>query len=284
LPWPQFPPWAEVVDAATRIALPAGGLAFAIPLATRWIFGRAAMTIATPLGAAVGLATAFALREAAPWRPDDFGSGWVHVAWAAALVGGAAAALLSFRWSWLLKLAAVALAAYVTVPMERRDGPWWFVALAAVMALPWLAVPANDSEIKRQWPERLVWLGLALGALSVVALHAHYLRATDFAMMAACAVAGGAVASTLLGRDGHELEGLGYVTLPALVLCTWNDTESAIPTAAFACAGLAVAPMAVFRWFPRAGWRGLLVRGAIVMIPAVVAAILAMTFEEVSFG
>ena len=248
------------------------------------MFGRAALTIATPLGAAIGLATAFALREAAPWRPDDFGSGWMHVAWAAALIGGTVAALLSHRWSWLPRLAAVALAAYVTVPMERRDGPWWFVALAAAIALPWLAVPANESETKRQWPERLVLLAFALGALSVVALHAHFLRATDFAMMTACALAGGAVASALLARDGCELDGLGYVTLPALALCTWNDTESAIPTAAFACAGLAAVPIAAFRWLPRAGWRALLIRGAMVLIPAAIAAILAMSFEEVSFG
>jgi hypothetical protein len=181
-------------------------------------------------------------------------------------------------------LAAVAGAVWLTIPDDRRDGPWWFILLAAAMSIPWLAAPTAESDVRRQWPERSTLLALATAALSIVALHAHYLRVTDFAMMAACALAGGAAACALLGRDGRELEGLGYISLPALALLLWNDVDSAIPAVGFIIAGLAAMPMAAFRWMPRHGWRALLVRGAVVLLPAVIAVILAMSFEDASFG
>ena len=282
--WPPLPPWSEVVDLAWRVVLPAGGLAFAIPLAAKRVFGPTSLSIATPLGAAAGLALAFGLRQAAPWLPEDFGSVWMHVAWISVLAAGAFAAALPARWNWFPKLAAVAAAVWVTLPEERRDGALWFFVMAAVMAIPWLAAPTTNANSARQWPERSAWLAMALAALSVVALYAHYLRVTDFAMMAACAMAGGTAACALLGRDGRELEGLGYVSLPALVLCVWNDVESAIPAAGFVFAGLAAAPIAMFRWLPPQGWRPLVIRGAAVLLPAAIAVILAMSFEELSFG
>src|SRR5687768_1133833 len=100
-----MPPTSEVVDAAWRIAFPAGGLAFAVPLAARLAFGRSSLTLAIPLGAAAGLALAFGLRAPVPWQPEDFGSTWTHIAWAVALTAGCIAAALSARWNWLPKLA-----------------------------------------------------------------------------------------------------------------------------------------------------------------------------------
>jgi hypothetical protein len=285
LHWPPLPPYSEVVDVAKRVVLPAAGLAFAVPLAARRVFGPAALPIATSLGAALGLALAFNLRGAAPWGPEEFGSGWMHAAWAAALTAGCVAAATPVRWKWLPKLAAVSMAVWATLPGERRDGAFWFLAVAAAMAIPWLAAPTTDAATeRRQRPERSVWLALALCSLSLVALYAHYLRVTDFAMMVACALAGGAAACALLGRDGRELEGLGYVSLPALALCLWNDVDSAIPARGFLCAGLAAAPMGGFRWLPSRHWRSLMVRGALVLLPAGIAVILAMSFEELSFG
>jgi len=260
-------------------------LAFAVPLAARLVFGARSLPMALPLGAALGLALSFELRGAIPWRPEDFGSAWIHVAWAVALAAGGFAAALSARWSWVPKLAAIAAAIWVVLPDERRDGAFWFIAMAAAMALPWLAAQTtNGASPRRQWPERSALLAIALAALSVVALYSYYLRVTDFAMMAACAMAGGAASCAILGRDGRELEGVGYVSLPALAFWLWNDVESAIPVAGFACAGLAAVPMAVFRWIPHNGWRSLLVRAAAILLPAAVAMIFATSYEELSFG
>lgn len=283
--WPPLPPWSEVVDVAWRVAFPAGGLAFAIPLAARRFVGQAAVPIAIPLGAAFGLALAFNLRAPVPWQPDDFGSGWIHVAWAAALVAGGFIAILRTQWNWLAKLVAAAAAAWVMVPGECRDGGIWFSALAATIAIPWLAVPTNSGAIKqRQWPERPAWLAMALGGLSVVALYASYLRVTDFAMMAACALAGGALVCAILGRDGRELEGLGFVTLPAMAICVWSEAGSKIPAPGYLCVGLAALPIALFRWLPTNGLRSAMIRGALVLVPAAIAVIMAMSFEELSFG
>ena len=226
MPWPPLPPWSEVVDAAWRMALPAGGLTFAVPLAARWAFGRAAAEFAIPLGAAAGLALAFHLREAAPWQPDDYGSGWMHVAWAAALAGGGVAALSPSCWNWVPKLAAVAGAVWVTLSEDRRDGPWWFILLAAAMAIPWLAAPTAESDVRRQWPERSIWLALATAALSIVALHAHYLRVTDFAMMAACALAGGAAACAVWDATAANLKAWATSACPRWH-CFFGTTSTA---------------------------------------------------------
>jgi len=254
-----------------------------VPLAARALFGRAALPFGASIGAVAGLAFAFHWRSAAPWRPDEFGSGWMHVVWAAALTAGVIASLLPAWWNCLPKLAAVAVSVYVTLPEDRRDGPWWFIVLAGAMAIPWLAAPQRNSAPK-QWPERSVLLAFALAAMSVVALCAHYLRITDFAMMSACAMAGGAAACSLLGRDCGELEGLGYLSLPAMAFLVWNDVESAIPPAGILCAGLAAAPMTTLRWLPSHGLRSRMYRGAIVLIPSAIAVIIAMSFEELSFG
>jgi hypothetical protein len=285
LNWPPLPPVPEVIDAAWRIVLPAGGLALAVPIAARLAFGRSALKLALPIGAAAGLATAFHLRAAVPWKPDDYGSGWIHVVWAAALAAGAVAACLSAWWSWIPKLAGVAAAVWVTLPEDRRTDPTWAVGLAAAMAVPWLASPSSNVEAdKRYWPERSIWLTAMLGALSIVALYSHYLRVTDFAMMAACATAGGAMACLLLGRDGREIEGLGIVTLPALALTTWSEASSEIPLAGFWCIGLAALPMVALNWLPYGGWKSFLLRGMFVLIPAAVAVGIALAYEQASFG
>lgn len=283
--WPPLPPLPEVIDAAWRIVLPAGGLAFVVPIAARFAFGRSALKLALPIGAAAGLATAFHLRAAVPWKPEDYGSGWIHVVWAAALAAGAVAACLSSWLSWIPKLAGVAGAVWVTLPEDRRGDPWWAAGLAAAMALPWLASPsANDASEKRAWPERSIWLTAMLGALSIVALYSHYLRVTDSAMMAACASAGGAIACLLLGRDGREIEGLGFLTLPTLALTTWSEASSEIPLAGFWCIGLAALPTVALRWMPSTGWKSFLFRGLFVLLPAAVAVVIALKYEQASFG
>ena len=289
--WSPIPPAGEIVDVLLRIALPAALLAGAVPLLLARSSGGKGQSAGLAIGCGLGLVFSNFLRGSLPWTPNGWGWSGFIIAWFAVLLGGGARTWLVRRRGVGLGvgLAACLAIAWLLLPGTLRPVMWAIPALALAAWGPWIGTPARaeDSKSSRRpgapdVPDVLVLMTLALAGSSVVLIHAHSARLMDVALMAASALAGGALAAGWYGSDGQALWGIPFVTLPALMLVGWSETSSEVPKGSFILAGLAAWPLIPIRnRTPPLRLR--LLRGGLVFAPVLAAVVLAMRAETLEF-
>lgn len=292
---PPLPPSEDVYAAFKVTVLPAAGAA-AFTCALVLAVDRRLGALASALAILAGLAYANLTELRLPWNPDPAKS--VSVAWEwlpRAVILLVAVGLVSRwlglalnRWQWLAtpavwlpRLAATILVAFWLVPERVREPePWLLPGLAAVAFLDWLILDGLARALDATLPFDLAAMMIAA---SVVILYSHSARFMDVAVMAGAAF----FAIGLVARAARPVDMSGAVPasvalLPGLLLSTHVSTESLVPKSAYllvALASLALAPSLIPALARRAGPLAMIFRFAILLIPLILAGILAGRVE-----
>jgi hypothetical protein len=266
-------------------ALPPTIVTAAVLLAARWsglAAGARGDRVAGALGLMAGFVAARVVLEWLQWLPEnpwDWLPYLVLLAAAAGLIDpGPPAKLLR----WPVRLAVAAGAAWLLVPdlpdMEPAR-PVWLAATAAAVFLLWSLL---DPPAARQ-PGGLLpgLLALAMGAAAAVLEGAAFLKLVQVAAALAGILAAGAVCSlgrTPRGYARGMVPGVAVV-LPGLLLNGYLNCMTEVPPASFLLAlaaplGLWVGAVPPLR--DAKGWWPVLVQCAAVLLPAGLAAGLAM--------
>ncbi len=288
----QLPPQSEINAAL----LSAVGLPFLAAAGTHLLLWHGLLTVplagkrAGGVGSAVALAAGFAagngMRGALDWLPDRYAHDWLLWVGLAALLAGAVAGegsrprvapwLVAVCFSMLWKL----------VPPEVLNESWWSVpVLAVVVAGNWALA---DEQARRQ-PGAIVpvWLALVFLAAAIVLIHAHAQRFMDLALILAASLLGVAASCNWGSGETGPVAGGASVLLAGLMLSGQTQTYSNVP---WICFGLvALAPLtlgatlipAVSRLRP--GLR-LSLQTLLLLVPLVVAVVLAMQHEKLDFS
>ena len=254
----NLPPWAEVVDAVTQVALPALGTALAIFFVGRW--NRWTAPWAAILALTLGFLVGNHARQG--WNfaigPDEFsaqnlykglyvtvlpGEGetaqrppptrtWLPWMVLTALLMGQLARWLPGRLAWRLR-DLVALSAGFLIGRT----PWGIVGLTILIIALWEVL-----EQVAEHPGVLVpvCLSLTFGTAAVVLLHAHSASLTDCATALSAALGGIALACLVRGDARGCYPGVA-VALPGLLWVGQQSTTSEVPAVAFAA--VAIAPL-----------------------------------------
>jgi hypothetical protein len=290
---PTPPPLDDILLALKHTVIPAAAgasfvLALVLAVSRRW----SALGSAVAILASMAYANWVELRL--PWKPDTLAWHWLPKAAAVLVVVGLITRWLGQLWNvatgarkwgwlsngivWLPRLVAVVVIAGWLVP-ERASEPnaWLIPAFAVVTFLEWVIL---DSISRAGHGSSVAFFQSAmLMAAGVVILYAHSARFMDVGVMAAMAYFGIAVVS--IAARPVDVSGsipAGVVLLPGLLLSTKLGTESKVPDYSFWLAALA--PLVLATWLVPAlsrknGWINYGLRWLVVLIPLVIAVILA---------
>jgi hypothetical protein len=307
---PPLPPAHLVFETLQFVVLPAALAAaavFAVILlagGSRWAAPGAALALA----AGAGLGNWY--RPALPWTSEQPEWRWLPVlngqltlpapvwksegpVWHWLLWMGLAALLVGLLTRvpyvpavvrWLVRAAAAGLAAWLLVPEDLREETAWYVAaFAAVVFVEWALL----EYLGESTPGGVIPLGLALTffAGAAVLIHAGTARFTDVATFLSASLFGIAVAARQRADAGAVAPGVA-VLLPGLLLMGQNTTFSKVPLTSFVL--VALAPLALLPTLlpPVRRWEGIrlkLLQLTLILIPLVVAVVLAMQAETLEY-
>ncbi len=317
-----IPPLKDVLDALSHAVLPGAGGAALVACAVL-LLGRWAGALGTAAAVAVGFMWGnFALdpnkpdrptwattARLIPWSPEAEAPGYMWLARAALVL--VIAGLVS-RWLGLLagrlfperfRLAAnvfvwapragavFAVSAWMVLG-KAAEGPEWATLrwqLAAVMFLVWVA--ADGVARAGHGAEVAALLGACLFAGGTILLYTHNARFMELAVLAGSALFGVAAATAARGeRFASAASGaipLAVAFLPGLVLGTRPSHDAhKVPVACFWLVTLApvlLAPFVVPRIARQNRWLLLAGRVILVLVPLVVAVVLAGQHEQFPF-
>ena len=293
---PPLPPSDDICAALKVTVLPAAGAA-AFTCALVLAIDRRLGALASALAILAGLAYANWVELRLPWNPDPAKS--VSVAWewlpravvllVAVGLGSRWLGLALNRWPWLAilavwlpRLAATIPVAFWLVPERVREPePWLLPAFASIAFLDWVILDGLARARDATLPFDLAAMMIAA---SVVILYSHSARFMDVAAMAGAAFfAIGAVARAARPADASGAIPAAVALLPGLLLSTHVSTENLVPKSAYllvALAPLALAPWLIPALARRTGPFSQGLRFAILLIPLILAGILAGRVES----
>lgn len=197
---------------------------------------------------------------------------------------------LLIRCCWLPSGAAWTLRAVIslfagrllTPALTRVEAPWVAWALGITIVAEWAILIA----LSRQWRDGTAPAALALCLIAVSALmmEAHSLKLIDLALYAAAGLAGPALVAWRWPGDTGPALAASAVYLPGLLLTGHQETFSDVPWQSFllmALAPVALAPMLVPFLVRQTGWKRWLPAFTLIMIPLIVAALLASKAQKI---
>ncbi len=208
----------------------------------------------------------------------------------ATLVGIVAGLAVSHRRvpaiaAWIVRALAIGVATRLLVPPSLRDEmPWMWPALFAAMLANWSLIDFVSKSSRAGWLP-LGFAGLSLAGATVL-IHAHSARFTDIATIVAGAWLGVAAVAYWRRGDLGGTNPIAAISLPALMLVAQQSTFSDVPTASFtlvALAPLALFPLVFVKAEHRQRWRFVIAGWVLLLVPAALAAALAMRAETLSF-
>ncbi len=293
---PPLPPSDDICAALKVTVLPAAGAA-AFTCALVLAIDRRLGALASALAILAGLAYANWVELRLPWNPDPAKS--VSVAWewlpravvllVAVGLGSRWLGLALNRWPWLAilavwlpRLAATIPVAFWLVPERVREPePWLLPAFASIAFLDWVILDGLARARDATLPFDLAAMMIAA---SVVILYSHSARFMDVAAMAGAAFfAIGAVARAARPAEVSGAIPAGVALLPGLLLSTHVSTENLVPRSAYllvALAPLTLAPWLIPALARRTGPLARIARLAILLLPLILAGILAGRVES----
>ena len=189
---------------------------------------------------------------------------------------------------WTLCAAASFAAAWMLTPADVQAATpraLWLFAL--VIFVEWLVLDA----LAKAAPGGAVALGMAVLCLAgaIVVLHAHSLRFTDAATVLAASLGGVAVVAWCFRVDVGAAAAGGVVFLAGLMFAGQNETFSDVPVTSFLLpalaplGGLLLLPLLLLSDSRRRSFLLQALFLVLILIPAVVAVVLAMRAESLSF-
>jgi hypothetical protein len=187
--------------------------------------------------------------------------------------------------AWPIRALATGVASRLLVPPELHEElPWLWPELCAAVLANWWLVESTRRNSRDGWLP-LGFAGLSLAAATVL-IHAHTARFTDLATIFAGGWFGIAAVACWRREDAGGTAPISAIALPSLMLVAQQSTFSEVPTASFvliALAPLALLPLVFVKAERRQGWRYAIVGWLLLLVPAGIAAALAMRAETLSF-
>ena len=299
---PPIPPLAEVLERLQLTIIPAMGMAALFMCLIRcmgkWASGLAAASAMVAAFSAANIEfnpEIWGMGRLIPWKPEDGSMPLLYLPRVALILlvaglfsswAGAVAALalpsrkqlMGELATWLPRIAAsVAAIPPLIAEGDRAAHPWLMPAFVAVVLIEWWIL-----DTIAQLPDSAdaaAGIAGALFAASAVLLYNQWVRPTDIATIAACAMLGIAAAAHVSHTSAHGAMPAVAVALPGLMLQSRLGTASSpVLLSAFwlvALAPLALAPFLIPRLARQTGWRIRTARVAALLIPATVAVVLA---------
>jgi hypothetical protein len=210
---------------------------------------------------------------------------------------------------WLPRVAAVfTVGGWLVLERWAEEHAWLPWALRAAMILNWVVLdsiartgpgllpptPGFYDELRQpagEWTgaggQVAAYLSVILLAASATALYSYWGSPTEVSTILASAMFGVAVAAGVTKTDASGAIPAGVAFVPALMLACKMSTETTVPVASFwllALAPLALSPFLIPRLARHNGWKTRTARAILVMIPVVVALVLAGQNATLSFG
>lgn len=187
--------------------------------------------------------------------------------------------------AWSIRVAVVLIATLLLVPAGlRSEAPWLWPALAVVLLANWQIVESTSINAPTPW-QAAISATLFL-ASSAVLIHAHSARFSDIATIQAGCWLGIVLVESWQGKQLGGAIPFTTVGLPGLILIAQQSTYSDVPLAAFVVLGvapLALVPLLRYPQALRPSWKYALLGWSLVSIPALVAVVLALRYETLSF-
>jgi hypothetical protein len=238
-----------------------------------------------------------------PWSPEATDPGWMWLARAGLVlvVFGLLSRWLGMiasryfpepRWwlanilVWLPRIAAVVVVSgWITSGKATENLPWLWPAVAAAMLLVW--VPLDELARADAGAEVAGYLYAILVAAGVVLLYAHSARFTELGVIIGSAMFGIAVVSGVTKADVSGAIPAAVVFLPGLMIAVGPSlADNKVPAASFwllALAPVLLAPFLLPALARYDGWRLRAVRIILVLIPVILAVVLADEHEKLAF-
>jgi hypothetical protein len=165
------------------------------------------------------------------------------------------------------------------------ESPWLRPALLAAMLLIWITL--DSLAHARVGGEIAAHLAVIFMAAGIVLLYAHSARFMEIAVVLGSAMFGIAVAATAAKTDVSGAVPAGVAFLPGLVLAARPSlAENQVPAASFwliVLAPLVLAPFLLPALARRDGWLTRSIRVVLVLIPLIIAVVLAAQHEKLVF-
>lgn len=188
---------------------------------------------------------------------------------------------------WMLRVAtAMLISRLLVAPSVRSEISWLWPAVSAVLLLNAWVLDELGKEANSRWLSLgMVWM---LFSAATVLIHAHTARMTDLATILAGCWIGVAVIAWWRPAAPITASGLPLtaVALPGLMLIGQQSTFSEVPLASFvllACVPTALAPVLLFPTAKRSSWIYIATGWILILVPTLLAIILAVRAEELSF-
>ncbi|MDB5312023.1 MAG: hypothetical protein JWO38_6225 [Gemmataceae bacterium] len=304
---PTLPPSQMVLDTLQHDVLPAAGGA-ALVMCIFLFFGRWAAALGSAVAVVVGFAWANYTFGAVswegtgrlvPWVPDRYVWHWLpRAALVLVLVGllsrwlGLLAGLVlpERRWwgkhllVWAARVSAVGVVSGWLVPTPAAGLVWVRPVLAAVMLIEWAAL--DGIARSGAGGQVAAYLSAIFFAAAAVLIYHHWSGAMEMAVVLGCAFFGVAVAAGAGKADASGAIPAGVGFLPGLLLNGRFQVDSQVPLASFwlvALTPLVLTPFLIPRLNRQNGWLARTVRAAVVLIPLVVAGVMAAQHEKLAY-
>lgn len=288
-----MPPLELVLDQLLRLILPSFCAAAAVAALSGMLLKGKLAPLGTVLAMAAGLAAGNWMRGLLPWlpeatwRPEQTGWTWLLAATFLALAAG-----LLVRLTARVRIVAAALAlvttaavTYLVVP-DYLHSAKWLAPFALVVIANWYFL----ARAAQRHPSALVpftWAIVLGGGATLVLLFAHSARFGDLGTLLAATLAGIALPLFRWPNDARPLAPAVATYLPGLMLAGYDSTYSEVPAASFAL--LAAAPLALaLLELPLLKQRGpkvqFVLQCTLLLVPVVIAVVLAMRAEDLGVG
>ena len=282
-----LPPTDILLEALRETVGPPFVVGAVVMAFARLLFGKSSASVAAVVAFVASLAVGNHLAKIHPgWLPTDRRLTWLPwLSATAAISGMLVRKTKTATIGYTLWAVVVAMAVVRVVPKEYQTLP--MIAVPAFIVLTAI-IGFGLMHLSKRQPGALAPLVLAacLMTAGTVIIYAHSKSLLDVATLGAMALFGiGTVAFFTRGEVGTVLPG-GAILLTGTLFAAFHETESLVPTTAFAlpCAApllafLAFIP-AVERWRPIYRWLTVWIPVALMLIAAVA---LAATNESLAY-
>jgi hypothetical protein len=290
-----MPPLDAVWDLLCYAILPAFATAAIVTAAIERIGGPKQARTGAALGLIAGVALGFWWRSTLPFVPGD--STWNRLAWAALIALCVdRVAHLTDDGNLLRGAASFGIAWWVIPENVRTEIPWLTLAFAAAMWLNWMLLemfagrggfqPPNTRRLEAAATDVGVCVVLSLLVAGGVLVFAGIARHMEAAIVLAMAFAGVSVVAAWRQFDLRAAIPAIAVMLPGLLVM--GNRESSVETIHWAAFALpAIAPLMLAASLPFQHWprkRSIVLRIGLVLIPLIIAMILARQGGSLDFG
>ena len=187
---------------------------------------------------------------------------------------------------WAPRVAAVvAVSGWLVSERWAAEHSWLPWALPVVMMLNWVVLDTVSRS--GSGAEVAAYLSVNAMAVGAVLLYMDWAAVTEVAVMLGAALFGVTVAAWLAKTDASGAIPAAVAFLPALMVAGRTSAIGSVPLASFwllALAPLTLSPFLIPRLAKHDGWKTRTARAVLILIPVLIALVLADQNAKLSFG